>query len=95
MGRPCSSTVAKGGIGHETAQGIGNCRAFLVHARNADDARRSVDLLVKSGSGNGKYLAVAADLGSLAGVWDLVEAVHEASPTGLNGLVNNGARVLQ
>ena len=83
-------TGAKGGIGHETAQGIGNCGAtVLVHARSADDARRAADLLVKNGNGKGKYLAVAADLGSLAGVRELVEAVHEAAPTGLNGLVNN------
>ena len=32
-------TGAKGGIGHETAQGIGNCGAtVLVHARGADHA---------------------------------------------------------
>ena len=83
-------TGAKGGIGHETAQGAGNCGATaLVHARGADDARRAVDLLVRNGNGNGRYLAAAADLGSLAGVRELVDAVHEAAPKGLNGLVNN------
>src|SRR6201995_2702610 len=84
-------TGAKGGIGHETAQGIGNSGAtVLVHARRADDAQRAVDVLVNNGNGNGsRYLPVAADLGSLAGVRQLVDAVHEAAPRGLNGLVNN------
>src|SRR5258708_20954873 len=83
-------TGAKGGIGHETAQGIGNSGAtVLVHARGADHARRAVDLLVANGNGNGRYLAVAGDLGSLAGVRELAGAVHEAAPKGLNGLVNN------
>src|ERR1700757_1089094 len=85
-------TGAKGGIGHQTAQGIGNSGAtVLVHARRADDARRAVDLLVTNGNGNGngRYLPVAGDLGSLAGVRELVDAVHEAAPKGLNGLVNN------
>ena len=48
-----------------------------------------MDLLVSNGNGKGRYLAVAGDLGSLAGVRELVEAVHQASPKGLNGLVNN------
>src|SRR5580704_1747612 len=61
----------------------------LVHARRADHARRAVDLLVSNGHGKGQYLAVAGDLGSLAGVRELVKAVHQASPKGLNGLVNN------
>src|ERR1700751_4032071 len=85
-------TGAKGGIGHETAQGAGNSGAtVLVHARRADQARRAADLLAGNGNGNGKgrYLAVAGDLGSLAGVRELVEAVRQASPKGLNGLVNN------
>ncbi len=83
-------TGAKGGIGRETAQGIGNSGAtVLVHARRIDDARRTVDLLVTSGNGTGTYLAVAGDLGSLAGVRQLVESVHTAAPNGLNGLVNN------
>ena len=42
-----------------------------------------------NGNGKGRYLAVAGDLGSLAGVRELVDAVHEAAPKGLNGLVNN------
>ena len=83
-------TGANGGIGHETAQGIGNSGAtVLVHARGADHARRAVDLLVTNGNGNGHYLAVGGDLGSLAGVRELVDAVHRAAPKGLNGLVNN------
>jgi NAD(P)-dependent dehydrogenase (short-subunit alcohol dehydrogenase family) len=83
-------TGTKGGIGHETAQGIGNSGAtVLVHARRVDDAQRAVDLLVNNGNGKGQYLPVAADLGSLAGVRQLVDAVHEAAPKGLNGLVNN------
>ena len=85
-------TGTKGGIGHETAQGAGNSGAtVLVHARRADQARRAADLLAGNGNGNGKgrYLAVAGDLGSLAGVRELVEAVRQASPKGLNGLVNN------
>jgi NAD(P)-dependent dehydrogenase (short-subunit alcohol dehydrogenase family) len=82
--------TTKGGIGHETAQGVGNSGAtVLVHARRADHARRAVDLLVSNGNGKGQYLAVAGDLGSLAGVRELVKAVHQASPKGLNGLVNN------
>ncbi|MFG1646935.1 SDR family NAD(P)-dependent oxidoreductase [Amycolatopsis sp. NPDC049252] len=85
-------TGAAGSIGYETAQGIGNSGAtVLVHARAADHARRAADLLVTNGNGNGngRYLAVAGDLGSLAGVRGLVDAVHEAAPKGLNGLVNN------
>ena len=83
-------TGAKGGIGHETAQGIGNSGAtVLVHARHADEARRAADLLVTNGNASGRYLPVAGDLGSLAGVRELVDAVHEAAPKGLNGLVNN------
>src|ERR1700751_4099650 len=79
-------TGAKGGIGHETAQGIGNSGAtVLVHARRADQARRAADLLVTNGNGSGRYLPVAADLGSLTGVRELVDAVHDAAPTGLNG----------
>ena len=82
--------TTRGGIGHETAQGAGNSGAtVLVHARHADHARRAVDLLVSNGNGKGQYLAVAGDLGSLAGVRELVEAVRQASPKGLNGLVNN------
>ena len=81
-------TGTKGGIGHETAQGAGNSGATVrVHARRADQARRAADLL--AGNGKGRYLAVAGDLGSLAGVRELVEAVRQASPKGLNGLVNN------
>ena len=83
-------TGAKGGIGRETAQGIGNSGAtVLVHARSIDDARRSVDQLVADGNGSGNYEAVAGDLGSLAGVRELVEMVHTSAPKGLNGLVNN------
>jgi len=65
-------TGAKGGIGYETAQGIGNSGAtVLVHARRADDARRAVGLLGTNGNRSGRYLAVAGDLGSLAGVREL------------------------
>ena len=72
--------TTKGGIGHETAQGAGNSGAtVLVHARRADHARRAVDLLVSNGNGKGRYLAVAGDLGSLAGVRELVEATSERS----------------
>jgi NAD(P)-dependent dehydrogenase (short-subunit alcohol dehydrogenase family) len=85
-------TGASGSIGHETAQGIGNSGAtVLVHARRADQARRAVELLVANGNGKGRYLAVAADLGSLAGVRELAGAVHEAAPKGLNGLVTTRA----
>ena len=43
--------TTKGGIGHETAQGMGNSGAtVLVHARRADDARRAVNLLVTNAS---------------------------------------------
>jgi NAD(P)-dependent dehydrogenase (short-subunit alcohol dehydrogenase family) len=83
-------TGAKGGIGRETAQAAGNSGAtVLVHARRADQARRAADLLSVNGNGKGRYLAVAGDLGSLAGVRELAEAVRQASPKGLNGLVNN------
>src|SRR6201992_3597149 len=81
-------TGAKGGIGYETAQGVGNSGAtVLVHARGGDQARRAVDLLAANGNGHGQYLAVAGDLGSLAGVRELFEAVRQASPKGWNGLV--------
>src|ERR1700744_3036854 len=83
-------TGAKGGIGYETAQGIGNSGAtVLVHARRADEAQRALDQLVTNGNGNGRYLPIAGDLGSLAGVRELSGAVREAAPKGLNGLVNN------
>ena len=83
-------TGAKGGIGYETAQGAGNSGAHvLVHARRADHARQAADLLVSTGNGQGKYIPLAGDLGSLAGVRQLVDAVHQVSPKGLNGLVNN------
>ncbi len=62
---------------------------MLLHARRADEARRAADLLSVNGNGKGRYLAVAGDLGSLAGVRELAEAVRQASPKGLNGLVNN------
>ena len=75
-------TGAKGGIGYETAQGIGNSGAtVLVHARRADEAQRAVDQLVTNG--NGRYLPIAGDLGSLAGVRELVGAVREVAPKGL------------
>ena len=83
-------TGAKGGIGHQTAQGIGDSGAtVLVHARRAAHARQAVDQLITNGNGTGHYLAVAGDLGSLAGVRELLDAVHQAAPKGLNGLVNN------
>jgi NAD(P)-dependent dehydrogenase (short-subunit alcohol dehydrogenase family) len=83
-------TGTKGGIGQQTAQGIGDSGAtVLVHARRADHARLAVDQLAANGNGNGQYLAVAGDLGSLAGIRELVDAVHHAAPKGLNGLVNN------
>ncbi len=83
-------TGAKGGIGYETAQGAGNSGAtVLVHARGADDARQAVEQLTSAGNGEGEYVAVAGDLGSLAGVRKLVDAAQQISPGGLNGLVNN------
>ena len=83
-------TGAKGGIGYETVQGIGNSGAtVLVHARRADEAQRAVDQLVTIGNGNGRYLPIAGNLGSLAGVREVVGAVREVAPKGLNGLVNN------
>lgn len=83
-------TGAGGGIGYETALGIGNSGArVLVHARGADDARRAVDRLVTHGNGRGLYEPLDGDLGSLAGVRHLVDAVREAAPKGLHGLVNN------
>jgi NAD(P)-dependent dehydrogenase (short-subunit alcohol dehydrogenase family) len=83
-------TGAGGGIGLETARGIGNSGAtVLVHARGGDQARRAVESLVADGNGLGQYVAVAGDLGSLAGVRKLVDAVHAVAPKGLNGLVNN------
>ena len=73
-------TGANGAIGHETAQGIGNSGAtVLVHARGAEQARRAVDSLAANGNGKGRYLAVAGDLGSLAGVRELAQAVREAT----------------
>jgi NAD(P)-dependent dehydrogenase (short-subunit alcohol dehydrogenase family) len=83
-------TGAGGGIGQQTAQGIGNSGAtVLVHARRVDQARRAVDVLATNGNGYGQYLPVAGDLGSLAGTRDLVDVVRGAALNGLNGLVNN------
>src|ERR1700750_346929 len=84
-------TGTKGGIGHETAQGAGNSGAtVLVHARRADQARRAAALLAGNGNGNGRYLAVAGDLGSLAGVRELVEAVRPGGPQGQDRLGDKG-----
>ncbi len=83
-------TGAKGGIGYETALSAGNSGAtVLVHARRSDLARQAVDLMANGGNGKGKYVPLAGDLASLAGVRNLVDAVHDVSPSGLNGLVNN------
>lgn len=83
-------TGAKGGIGYETAHGAGDSGAtVLVHARSADAAQQAVERLAGTGNGNGEYIALAGDLGSLDGVRKLVDTVHQISPTGLNGLVNN------
>ncbi|WP_313546550.1 SDR family NAD(P)-dependent oxidoreductase [Leifsonia aquatica] len=83
-------TGAKGGIGYESAQSAGNSGAtVLVHARGADIAQQAVERLASTGNGKGKYIALTGDLGSLAGVRQLVDAVHHVSPRGLNGLVNN------
>ena len=88
-------TGAKGGIGWESAQGIGNSGAtVLVHARSLDDARHAADQLTANGNQSGNYLAVAGDLGSLAGVRKLVESVQTAAPKGLNGLVNNAGAAI-
>ena len=58
-------TSTAGGIGHETAKGIGNSGAtVLVHARGAEQAQRAVESLVSNGNGNGQYLPLAGDLGS-------------------------------
>ena len=90
VGQTVLVTGAKGGIGYETAQGVGNSGAtVLLHARDAEHARRAVDQLITNGNGDGQYRAVAGDLGSLAGVRELIDAVHEIAPKGLNGLVNN------
>ncbi len=83
-------TGAKGGIGYETALSAGNSGAtVLVHARRADYAREAVELMARNGNGKGTFVPLAGDLASLAGVRKLVDEVHEVSPSGLNGLVNN------
>lgn len=83
-------TGARGGIGFETALSAGNCGAtVLVHARRAIDARQAADLMASRGNGKGEYTPVAGDLASLSGVRQLVDAVSDVSPNGLNGLVNN------
>ena len=82
--------TTKGGIGHESARGLGNAGAtVLVHARNQQAASGTADALAQRGNGRGHYVAVAGDLGSLAGVHALAAAVRDAAPTGLHGLVNN------
>ena len=89
-GQTALVTGARAGIGHQTAQGLGDCGAtVLVHARRAEEARQAVEQLVTNGNGSGRYLPVASDLGALAGVRQLVDAVRAATPSGLNGLVNN------
>jgi retinol dehydrogenase 12 len=82
--------TTKGGIGHETAQGLGNAGAtVLVHARNDRAASTAAGQLAQAGNGRGSYQPVAGDLGSLAGVHQLAAAVRDAVPKGLHGLVNN------
>ena len=68
--------------------GIGTNGARLVLGRGRCHPPRRVELPVANGNGNGRYLAVAGDLGSLAGVRER-PAWHDAAPKGLNGLVNN------
>ena len=82
--------TTKGGIGHESARGLGDAGArVLVHARNQHAASGIANELARSGNGEGHYVAVAGDLGSLAGVHALAAAVRDAAPMGLHGLINN------
>ncbi len=82
--------TTKGGIGYETARLLGDQGAtVLVHGRTRDAAGATVEYLVVDGSGAGRFVPVAADLGSIAGAQQLVDAVRAAAPRGIHGLVNN------
>jgi retinol dehydrogenase-12 len=82
--------TTKGGIGYETARLLGDEGAtVLVHGRTPEAAGATVENLVVDGSGAGRFIAVATDLGSIAGAQQLVDAVRAAAPLGIHGLVNN------
>ena len=82
--------TTKGGIGYETARLLGDEGAIvLTHGRTPKAAGASVDSLVVDGNGAGRFIPVAADLGSIAGAWQLADAVRAVAPQGIHGLVNN------
>ena len=82
--------TTKGGIGYETARLLGEEGAtVLVHGRTPKAAGATVENLVVDGSGAGRFIPVAADLGSIAGAQQLVGAVGDVAPRGIHGLVNN------
>jgi NAD(P)-dependent dehydrogenase (short-subunit alcohol dehydrogenase family) len=82
--------TTKGGIGYETARLLGEEGAtVLVHGRTPEAAGATVENLVVDGSGAGRFVPVAADLGSIAGAQQLVGAVRAAAPRGIHGVVNN------
>lgn len=82
--------TTKGGIGYETARLLGDEGAtVLTHGRTQKAAGASVENLAVDGNGAGKFIPVAADLGSIAGAQQLAGAVRAAAPQGIHGLVNN------
>jgi NAD(P)-dependent dehydrogenase (short-subunit alcohol dehydrogenase family) len=86
-GRTVLVTGATSGIGLVTAGVLGGAGAtVLVHSRSMTRAAETAESMRHGG---GRFLAVAADLGSLAGVSQLTAQVRQAAPGGLHVLVNN------
>lgn len=86
-GRTVLVTGTTSGIGRVTAAALGQAGAVvLAHAR---DQARAAAVARELGASGGRFVPVSGDLGSLAGVQDLVEQVLQATPEGLHVLVNN------
>ncbi|MFI9105426.1 SDR family NAD(P)-dependent oxidoreductase [Streptomyces fildesensis] len=86
-GRTVLVTGTTSGIGRVTAAALGQAGAVvLAHAR---DQARAAEVVRELQSSGGRFVPVSGDLGSLAGVRDLVEQVRQVTPEGLHVLVNN------
>lgn len=80
-------TGATAGIGYATAHALAErgCNVLL-HGRTLARAQQALE---RMGCARRRCVPVVADLGSLAGVCELVSQVHANTPAGLHALVNN------
>ncbi|MFF5035454.1 SDR family NAD(P)-dependent oxidoreductase [Nocardia salmonicida] len=87
-GRTVVITGSTSGIGYAAAAALGGAGAtVLVHGR---DRRRTATAAQQLGAaGAGRFVPVAADLGSLSGVRAFAEQVGRAAPGGVHVLLNN------